>query len=472
MTISADLLALSEPFLRTQMADLVSTSALVLPEPVRVLRASVVRKATAGTPAVDLFDEFLDVFAALERDAILRSTGSTDLATRARERRGEWTTDTTHTREYFLLVTETGSPLGAAATGAPLLENLAAIDCEVFPVRVPSEDPRRREHPGRREDSGRPEPAGSREDPGPWEDAAFDALFALVHGFMAELGRTKAFMFTEHLRVPTEGFTSLAQGSTEARDDARVRGASAVGRPAMFVPAEGRPVVALGPDRGSLFADDPALVRMQRHGFRLTQIERCSVLRPGADLPDAEVPAGLVPITWVGDAPAEHLQRIADINTVFERDVPKGDASFEPAVFTVERVLEHQEVRRAKGVTAYGTALLDPAAGEPGSGGILVGLTAFGVSKGDEHGFQGATVTRPEYRGRGLAKALKLLNARNLAAHAPHVTRVYTWNAAENAPMLAINNAVGFVPVLVEGQWEKHEGERNEGERNNGTHPS
>ncbi|WP_344309666.1 hypothetical protein [Brevibacterium samyangense] len=399
-------------------------------------------KATAGTPAIDLFDEFLDVLAALERDAILRSTGSTDLATSARERRGEWTTDTTHTREYFLLVTETGSPLGAAAVGAPLLENLDAIDAEVFPGPGPRGEP------------------GLREKSGPRAEPVFDLLFSLVVACMTELGRTKAFMFTEHLCVPTEGFTDPARGSVTA--GAEVRGASAI-----FVPAEGRPVVALGPDRGSLFADDPALVRMQRHGFRLTQIERCSVLRPGAGLPDAEVPAGLVPITWVGDAPAEHLQRIADINTVFERDVPKGDASFEPAVFTVERVLEHQEVRRAKGVTAYGTALLDPAAGEPGSGGILVGLTAFGVSEGDEHGFQGATVTRPEYRGRGLAKALKLLNARNLAAHAPHVTRVYTWNAAENSPMLAINNAVGFVPVLVEGQWEK-----NTGERNNGTHPS
>ncbi|PPG30127.1 hypothetical protein C5C25_09985 [Rathayibacter sp. AY2B9] len=38
---------------------------------------------------------------------------------------------------------------------------------------------------------------------------------------------------------------------------------------------------------------------------------------------------------------------------------------------------------------------------------------------------------------------------------APDCRAVYTWNAEENRPMLAVNEAVGFTPVAHEGQWRK-----------------
>lgn len=36
--------------------------------------------------------------------------------------------------------------------------------------------------------------------------------------------------------------------------------------------------------------------------------------------------------------------------------------------------------------------------------------------------------------------------------------RVHTWNAGENSHMLAINTALGFRPVSLEGVWEKRMG--------------
>lgn len=58
-----------------------------------------------------------------------------------------------------------------------------------------------------------------------------------------------------------------------------------------------------------------------------------------------------------------------------------------------------------------------------------------------------------DHRGRGLAQWLKAATARRLLAEHPEVTTVQTWNAADNAPMLAINSAMGFRPVGRVRNW-------------------
>ena len=51
--------------------------------------------------------------------------------------------------------------------------------------------------------------------------------------------------------------------------------------------------------------------------------------------------------------------------------------------------------------------------------------------------------------------AVKLANLRALADVAPGVERILTWNAGENAPMLAINAAMGFEAYALDGNWQK-----------------
>jgi hypothetical protein len=49
---------------------------------------------------------------------------------------------------------------------------------------------------------------------------------------------------------------------------------------------------------------------------------------------------------------------------------------------------------------------------------------------------------------------LKVANLRYLQQHEPGVTRVDTWNADSNAPMLQVNVAMGFQPVRQWAEWE------------------
>jgi hypothetical protein len=54
-------------------------------------------------------------------------------------------------------------------------------------------------------------------------------------------------------------------------------------------------------------------------------------------------------------------------------------------------------------------------------------------------------VARP-WRGRGLAKGLKARMLRLVRSHHPEVSLVSTSNADENAPILSINQRLGFAP--------------------------
>jgi GNAT superfamily N-acetyltransferase len=60
----------------------------------------------------------------------------------------------------------------------------------------------------------------------------------------------------------------------------------------------------------------------------------------------------------------------------------------------------------------------------------------------------------PAHRGLGLAKWCKAAMLERLRAERPDVLRVVTGNAFSNAPMLAINDALGFEVVFTQTEWQ------------------
>jgi len=73
-----------------------------------------------------------------------------------------------------------------------------------------------------------------------------------------------------------------------------------------------------------------------------------------------------------------------------------------------------------------------------------VGLAAIGIYPEDNHACNAFTGVLREYRGRGLAQALKLQTI--LLAKREGVRHIRTNNDSQNAPMLAINRKLGYQP--------------------------
>ena len=69
--------------------------------------------------------------------------------------------------------------------------------------------------------------------------------------------------------------------------------------------------------------------------------------------------------------------------------------------------------------------------------------------------WQMATLVHPDHRGHRLGLAVKLANVEALAAAAPSVRRIVTGNAAENTPMIAVNDMMGFEIAGAGWFWQK-----------------
>jgi GNAT superfamily N-acetyltransferase len=73
-----------------------------------------------------------------------------------------------------------------------------------------------------------------------------------------------------------------------------------------------------------------------------------------------------------------------------------------------------------------------------------VGLSAIGIYPADKHAYNAFTGVLREYRGRGLAQALKVKTI--LLARKEGMHYIRTHNDSKNAPMLAINHKLGYQP--------------------------
>jgi GNAT superfamily N-acetyltransferase len=68
--------------------------------------------------------------------------------------------------------------------------------------------------------------------------------------------------------------------------------------------------------------------------------------------------------------------------------------------------------------------------------------------------FQWDTGVHPEHRNKGLGRWIKAAMAKRIRAEHPELVWIDTGNAASNEPMLNINIAMGFKPILHDCIWQ------------------
>ncbi|TKK89032.1 GNAT family N-acetyltransferase [Herbidospora galbida] len=144
---------------------------------------------------------------------------------------------------------------------------------------------------------------------------------------------------------------------------------------------------------------------------------------------------------------------IGDMSTLLEimNDAPLDDLSVDEERWTADDVtaledawtLTHQDVF---------TVIARAGDGSPAAFTRLFADTL----EADGWARQTDTAVRREHRGRGLGRWVKEANTAWLRRARPDLTRVITWNAVSNAPMVAINERLGYRLLDVWHEWELH----------------
>jgi GNAT superfamily N-acetyltransferase len=127
-----------------------------------------------------------------------------------------------------------------------------------------------------------------------------------------------------------------------------------------------------------------------------------------------------------------------------------GDLVLEEERWDEERVRADYER-----IAAVGRRVVDAYALHEATG-ALVGYTQVQVPQADpEVAFQQDTLVLREHRGHGLGLRMKAAGTLALMDGSPTTGSVRTWNADDNAPMLAVNTALGFVHDGMMREWQK-----------------
>jgi mycothiol synthase len=150
---------------------------------------------------------------------------------------------------------------------------------------------------------------------------------------------------------------------------------------------------------------------------------------------------------WGDTFPEDEIHAVATMMQVMN-DQPRGDLDIEDWQVKPEDLRQDEAYRKARGVERW----VHYARHKSGE---LAGFTEVTWDpENPENLTQGDTGVLPKYRGHGLGKWLKAAMIQKVLAERPVVKRIRTGNADSNAPMLAINHALGFKPYMAETAWQ------------------
>jgi GNAT superfamily N-acetyltransferase len=156
-------------------------------------------------------------------------------------------------------------------------------------------------------------------------------------------------------------------------------------------------------------------------------------------------------LTFETPWPTEFVQDQCALLEVMSTDEPAGDGEREAEEWDEERIREGDELLAARRVAKVAGVAQHVESGR------LVAMTEILIADDvPRQAWQMITVVHPDHRGHRLGLAVKLANLELLAQRAPKVELVVTGNASVNAPMIAVNDMMGFEIAGQGTFWQKH----------------
>ncbi|MGH3728522.1 MAG: GNAT family N-acetyltransferase [Micromonosporaceae bacterium] len=224
--------------------------------------------------------------------------------------------------------------------------------------------------------------------------------------------------------------------------------ARAEGRTSLLVEVV-EPYQGTGPVEGRPFAERRGFRCVNREVHRTLDLPPDPAVWDALDRHAAERRGGYRLRTWSGACPDDLAAGYVTLRARFIGEVPLGDMDYEPERWDEDRLRSEERKDVDQRRTTYTTVAVAP-------DGELVGHTVLKVP-GHDPGvvFQADTLVLPEHRGHRLGLALKAGNLRTMLAGQPDRRTVHTWNASDNGPMVAVNEAMGFQPVEQMGEYQR-----------------
>jgi RimJ/RimL family protein N-acetyltransferase len=151
---------------------------------------------------------------------------------------------------------------------------------------------------------------------------------------------------------------------------------------------------------------------------------------------------------WDNEYPESLHEEIAAMFDAMNR-APRGDLEIEDTRWTANELRQFEGWDRATGNDRWTLYARHRETGR------IAGWTEVGWHPNRPHILgQRGTGVFPEFQGRGLGKWLKAAMLERVLRERPQVRYVRSQNAFQNAPMMAINEALGFRPHFSRYTWQ------------------
>lgn len=151
-----------------------------------------------------------------------------------------------------------------------------------------------------------------------------------------------------------------------------------------------------------------------------------------------------------GRTPEELVGAVAEMTAAIN-DAPTDDLDVEDEVFPVERVMAYEAAQEARNRRLYRVVARHRDTGAL-AGHTVVVVEAERPSLGDQHD----TSVVAAHRGHRLGLLLKTAMLRWLAEEEPALATIDTWNMESNAPMIGVNERLGYEVLGRELQFQRN----------------